>query len=667
MLLGKFSFRAKSVIFSVIPLIVIFAIVFYQNRMMHKIVSAEILRLAQSDMDHIAHSVYDMCESQQELLRKTIVNNLNVARHVLENAGKVHFTEFPVTWRAVNQYTGAETEITLPGMAVGPVMLRQNRDLQIPSAVVDDVQKLVGGTCTIFQRMNRKGDMLRVCTNVKKEDNTRAIGTYIPRNNPDGKENPVISKILKGETYSGWAFVVNKWYITAYEPIYDREKNIIGVLYTGVPHESVQGLRKAIMNVRIGKSGYVYVLNSKGEYVISKGGEQDGKSIWNEKDPDGNLFIQALVKKALALKAGETAEHRYPWQNPGEPAPRMKQATLLYFEPWDWIIAASAYDDDLFETERQVAATGRFTNGVIFAVITVAIGLTCFLWFGLSGRLTARIKSTVRLLTGVSAHLTDLSGRLRTSSQALADGASEQAAFLEESSASLEEITAMSAQNADHADQTHYLEKETCQRIGQAGRVMAELTASMTEISEASGETRKIVNTIEEIAFQTNLLALNAAIEAARAGEAGAGFSVVAEEVRNLASRSADAAGNTAALIDNIISRISEGARRVTETAGSFEKVTDASATVAHLVEDIAKASEEQASGIHQISDSIANLSEVTQQNAVGAEKSSLTAEEVQAQAERLNRTVRELVELVDGNSGNHRKTDSRPPAQLTI
>jgi methyl-accepting chemotaxis protein len=124
--------------------------------------------------------------------------------------------------------------------------------------VVDDVKELVGGTATIFQRMNRQGNILRVATNVEKLDNTRAIGTYIPAVNPDGIPNPVVSTVMQGKTYRGIAYVVNAWYITAYEPIFDGQGEIVGVLYVGVKQENVESLRQAILKTQVGETGYVY-------------------------------------------------------------------------------------------------------------------------------------------------------------------------------------------------------------------------------------------------------------------------------------------------------------------------------------------------------------------------------------------------------------------------
>jgi methyl-accepting chemotaxis protein len=206
-------------------------------------------------------------------------------------------------------------------------------------------------------------------------------------------------------------------------------------------------------------------------------------------------------------------------------------------------------------------------------------------------------------------------------SQALADGASQQAASIEETSSSMEEMSSMIKQNAENSGQANNLFAVTDGLIEKTRVSMEDLTSSMKEIAHASEETQKIVKTIDEIAFQTNLLALNAAVEAARAGESGAGFAVVADEVRNLALRSAESARTTASLIEDTVKRIRGGVSLVTMTNDNFKEVASNSRKAKELVQEIAAASNEQAQGIEQINTAILEMNNVTQNNASGAEK----------------------------------------------
>lgn len=202
----------------------------------------------------------------------------------------------------------------------------------------------------------------------------------------------------------------------------------------------------------------------------------------------------------------------------------------------------------------------------------------------------------------------------------LSDSSSREAASIEETSASLDEIASMVRQNAINTKEANDLMLKAQTAIKKANESMNELTQSMQAIARASEQTQKIVKSIDEIAFQTNLLALNASVEAARAGEAGAGFAVVADEVRNLAMRATESAKNSSTLIEDIVSKVKAGENLVNTTGTAFREVRENSDRVVQLVGGIASASQEQSQGIEQVNKAIAEMSMVTQQNAANAE-----------------------------------------------
>ena len=305
--------------------------------------------------------------------------------------------------------------------------------------------------------------------------------------------------------------------------------------------------------------------------------------------------------------------------------------------------------------------TRAASEGKMVIVGFILVGVLAGLAFAtlLARAIIKPIKRAISGLDEASGQVASASGEVSSASQQLAEGSSEQAASLEETSSALEEITSMTKQNADNANQANRLMMDSGGIVKQANDTMADLTASMTEITKASEETQKIIKTIDEIAFQTNLLALNAAVEAARAGEAGAGFAVVADEVRNLAMRAAEAAKNTATLIEGTVKKVKEGNHLVEKTNDDFQKVSVSVIKSGELVSEIAAASQEQAQGIGQVSMAVTEMDKVVQQNAANAEESAAASEQMSAQAEQMKEYVGDLIKLV-GSTGSQISTGSK-------
>ena len=236
-------------------------------------------------------------------------------------------------------------------------------------------------------------------------------------------------------------------------------------------------------------------------------------------------------------------------------------------------------------------------------------------------------------------------------SQTLADGASNQAASLEETSASVEEIASMTKRNAESALNAKQLAQATVASADVGRQQTESMQSAMEGLRRSSDEIQKVVKTIDELAFQTNLLALNAAVEAARAGEAGAGFAVVAEEVRSLAKKSAEAAKDSAAKIEASVASTDQTISISKEISGSLEEIVAKARQVDHLVAEIASASQEQTQGLGQITTAMNQMNTVTQSIAATAEESAAAAQELNAQAVTLGGTVRDLVDLMGGSA----------------
>ncbi len=222
-------------------------------------------------------------------------------------------------------------------------------------------------------------------------------------------------------------------------------------------------------------------------------------------------------------------------------------------------------------------------------------------------------------------------------SQSLSEAATESASSLEEISASMHEISSQARQNADNATQANGLASNVRYSADEGNHKMCDMQKAMAAINESATNVAKIIKAIDEIAFQTNLLALNAAVEAARAGKHGKGFTVVAEEVRNLAQRSAKAAKETAEMIESSIKKAGAGSKIADETARSFGEIVNGVTKVTDLVGEIASASKEQEHGVSLVNTNISQVDKATQQNTATAEEAAAASEELSAQAVELS------------------------------
>jgi methyl-accepting chemotaxis protein len=314
-------------------------------------------------------------------------------------------------------------------------------------------------------------------------------------------------------------------------------------------------------------------------------------------------------------------------------------------------ICAEARSDQ--EAKMKTRIRAAVTVSLIITLVAIGVGL--FLAFFITRLVTKALDKVIIGLTNGSEHIVHAANEVSGSSQELARGASEQASAIEETSSMLEELSATTKNNAEGATEADRLMGETSHTVERTNASMLELTQSIQEIATASEEAQKIIKTIDEIAFQTNLLALNAAVEAARAGEAGAGFAVVAEEVRNLAMRSAEASRNTADLIEGTVRKVREGQTIVTRTDKDFKEVKERAEKVGQLVFEISEASGQQAQSVDQINSAVHEMDKVTQQNASVAEESASSSQEMNNQAENLKSLVGDLFKLAAGHSDMQR------------
>jgi X-X-X-Leu-X-X-Gly heptad repeat protein len=287
----------------------------------------------------------------------------------------------------------------------------------------------------------------------------------------------------------------------------------------------------------------------------------------------------------------------------------------------------------------------------IIKTIILAVVMGLLITYYITRSITKPINEIVTTLTEGANQVAAASSQLSDASQQLSEGSAEQASSLEETSSTLQESTSMLQQNNANTKQAAQLSEHTKEAAEKGNHQMQDMMVAINKVKDSSDQIAKIIKVIDDIAFQTNILALNAAIEAARAGEAGMGFAVVAEEVRNLAQRSAQAAKDTTAMIETNIELSANGVSVTEVVRHALNEIAIQAKKVSALMEEIAAASQEQSQGSEQVSKAIAQMEIVTQQNASNAEESAAASEELSAQAKNLREITRQLSGLMNGKT----------------
>jgi PAS domain S-box-containing protein len=321
---------------------------------------------SEQDLDHLVRNIYSMCKIQQESVRKKVLINLNVAKEILYKNGRLVTVnnEKIIHYEAVKETTGEKTPLDVPDLSIG------GGSLTGEAKVVDEVFRIAGGMCAILQKADDNQFVL-ISTNIPDKFGKNAVGTLI------SPEDPIAKSLTVGSPYEGDAYLVNDWYITACEPIKDGNGRVVGGLWVGIKEQSSASLKSEIKAIEVGKTGYVYVINSKGVLKIHPA--KEGANIIDSRDSSGREYIHTMIDKALTLSPGSVETIRYPWINPelGETKPRQKIIKYAYFQPWDWIIAAGTYEDEIYQSLHE---TERFI--LILMIVSISMVLVLTVIFG---------------------------------------------------------------------------------------------------------------------------------------------------------------------------------------------------------------------------------------------------------------------------------------------
>lgn len=410
--------------------------------------------------------------------------------------------------------------------------------------------------------------------------------------------------------------------------------SVVGVAGVDIALDTLQTL---VNQIKPYQTGYAALIANNLTYVAHPDSKRLGLAVDDEEAVEGSKYvIQSNSDEVHILEGISNTLNARVYR--GFAAIRFGNSKT----PWVFVTNSPV--------DRVLAGVHQVTFISIICTVTSLIILTLVVLMLTNGIVNPLHRIINNLKSGAE-QVAAASEQLSSSSRQLAEGSAEQASAIEETSSTMQESASMLQQNNENIYQASQLSEQTELSSKKGSSEMNEMMNSIQEIKKSSDQISKIVKVIDDIAFQTNILALNAAVEAARAGEAGMGFAVVAEEVRNLAQRSAEAAKDTTNIIESNIQLSEKGVAVAGRVREALTEITGQAQKLHQLMAEIAAASKEQAEGVQQVTRAMSQVETVTQQNAASAEESASAAEELSSQAASINQIVNELTKLVNGSN----------------
>ncbi|WP_168734198.1 methyl-accepting chemotaxis protein [Pseudothauera nasutitermitis] len=625
-----------------------------------------------------------------EQANRQAIDMLSVSNQLLESTaqrlGGVLASGYPAGF-ALDERTSIDVDgRPTPLLRSGETVLNSHFD------GVDAFTAVTGAVATVFARDG--DDFVRVSTSLRQENGDRAVGTLL------GAAHPAHVRLLKGESYTGRAHLFGRDYMTHYQPQLDAAGQVVAVLFIGLDFTAeLHTLKERLLGIAFGRSGYLFAVDAgrdRGTLVVHPG--EEGSNLLGAVDANGIAFIQEMIERRTGI-----LDYQFANTARGETRPRDKVVAFAHFAPWDWVVAAGTYRDELAEEaaalrDRLILAAlglaallfglmsysvrrwvGRPLSATVAAMQRIAEGdLTVAIeprgddeigrLVGATRTMAARMGEAIADIKTAAHRLVDCAEHLSTTSVQLSARSSQQSGSAAAMAAIIEQMNASISQIADNARTAQNISASSAQVSSTGGEIIGQAAANMTRIADTVREASQavaqlgeqsqaisaIVYAIKEIADQTNLLALNAAIEAARAGESGRGFSVVADEVRKLAERTSlstqeieDMIGRiqsgTTDAVNNMetgVHQVEEGMLCATQAGSSIADIRHGAGQVTRAVADISTALAEQSAASADIARNVEQIAQMADENYQLVQHSAGYAEQLKQLADSLETRV---------------------------
>ncbi len=370
-----------------LPLIILISIIWVEKNSAAEENVKIITAMTEKNLGQVAKDVYAICEASNSVLQSKLRSTLTLLNEQIDSRGGLSTKAETVGWTAENQFMKQSLSFNLPKFYLGDQWLGNSKSMTTNTPLIDKLGRTMDVAISVFQRVNKDGDMIRIATNAPDASGMRTLGTFYTASNPDGSPNPVIQTILNKQEFHGSDFVVGQVYLTIYQPILDKAGQVIGILSVGVRQEQDESLRRSIMDIEVGNDGYVFVLQShgpkKGEYVIALDDQRVGENLLKSDSKEVVKVTEDLLNIAGSLKGKEAATYNYFWQNPGEDEAREKITMVAYYAPWDWTIGVSAYKSDFMaisDKMMDVLLNLIWISIITALIVNAVLGLFVF-WF----------------------------------------------------------------------------------------------------------------------------------------------------------------------------------------------------------------------------------------------------------------------------------------------